>query len=243
MRRRWWIGGGVLVVAICATLYWRAQRPAIPAPEAAREAVDVEPSGSRGALSVTRQPAAAEEVRRLAAENLALWQERAALKKALLTETAPVVPGLPTAPPSLYSPEESRIIDEIANRVFAEAREKIEPLYRQVKGEPPAGATPEMLFGTLLDSSGVTDVKDLVAHISAIEKLKERNAPPGPDAPLAQRVLWFLTEAGDAVEREVREALPPARHEELRKLPKSGFGYSISQTNGHWVVAPSRPHT
>jgi hypothetical protein len=54
-------------------------------------------------------------------------------------------------------------------------------------------------------------------------------------------VLWLLAEAGDTVEREVKEALPPARWDELSQLPFSGFGYSVSQKDGHWVVEPARP--
>jgi hypothetical protein len=224
------------VVVAALALLWQRRAPRAPAEEASEGSPALAAAEDTADTTDTRQ-----RTRQLAQENLALLRERAALKSALHATTAAPIPGLPPPPSALYSADEKRLFDEIHQRVFSEAVPKLVEMHRAAKGPPPPGTTPEALFGAVLDAAEIPDVKALLAHIEAVKKLKEQNAAPAADAPLAERVLWLLAEAGDSVEREVKDALPPARWDELSQLPFSGFGYSVSQNDGHWVVEPARP--
>jgi hypothetical protein len=240
---RWVLVAAIIGAALVALFVYRARatpRLSLSAERAAEGETNEAPSPA-GAPAA----GASRALQRLAAENFALLQERAALRKALAAaEAPPVVPGLPTAPPAIYTPEESRLLDDIFQRAVAGIAPRVDALYREVmKAPPPPGSSTTALCAALLDSTGITEGRPLADAITAMEKIKAQNGSLAADASLIERVIWLLSEAGDVVEREVKDALPPARYEELRSLPKSGFGYSVSLTNGRWVVDQARPHS
>jgi hypothetical protein len=237
--RRWVLVAVVAGAAVVMFVYQARETPRLSLSAESAPQVETKEAPVRAPVAV-----ASRTLQRLAAENFALLQERAALRKALAAEAPLVVPGLPTAPPSLYTPEESHLLDDIFQRAIAGIAPRVEALYREVmKAPPPPGSSTTALCGALLDSTGITTADPLTQAITAMEKLKAQNGSPAPDASLLERVLWLLSEAGDVVERDVKDALPPARYEELRSLPKSGFGYSVSLTNGRWIVDQARPHS
>jgi hypothetical protein len=138
--------------------------------------------------------------------------------------------------------EELRLMDEIHDRLAAEGRAGQARLYAEVKGEAPASElTMEEVASALLEVSGITDFETLAAELNAAKALRKQSLAPPAGAPLARRVLWLLDETGAAMEEELDGALPPDRLATLQRTSDRGFGFSISMTNGRWVVEPSRP--
>jgi hypothetical protein len=197
------------------------------------------------AIAVAAPPAASEppgRTRRLVEENFALRREAELLRRALDGASTPQVHGLPAPPAPVGSADENRIMDDIGKRVTDELRPRMGQLYHELTGAAPApDASFEALLSALLEAAGVKDYQALFAEITALKSVYRRHGAPPPSATAPQRILWLLQDADEAMEAELREALPPDRVQELQKR-QSGFGFSISRRNGRWEVTQSRPH-
>jgi hypothetical protein len=220
--RAWWVASVVAVVVTSVVLIRRAPRRPVDA---------VPPVGARATDAARR-------TRQLLAENLALRREAAVLRSVLAA--VPVVRGLPAPSLQLTSADEKRMLDEIGQRVGDGVRPRAEQLYRELQGtKPPPGMRFETLMAALLDAAGIKDHQGLFAELAAHRKIYQPNGSPPPDASTAQRVLWLLDDADGTLERELAEALPPDRFEQLQRSPLSGVGFVVQQRKGHWVVKQS----
>jgi hypothetical protein len=222
------IAAAVLVVGVSLLARRR------PVPAAAEP-----PSLTAGAPSADEPPG---RTRRLVDENFALRREAEALRRALDGAALSPIHGLPAAPASVSSADEDRIMDEIGKRVTDDLRPRMGQLYHELTGATPAPDTSfEALLGALLEAAGIKDYQALFAEISALKPIYRRHGAPPASATAAQRILWLLQDADEAMEAELKEALPADRVQELQKQ-QSGFGFSISRQNGRWEVTQSRPH-
>jgi hypothetical protein len=166
-----------VVVAGALALVWQRARPEAPREETSEELPP--PAADTGDSQ--------QRTRALAEESFALLRERAALKSALHATTAAPIPGLPAPPFALYSAEETRLFDEIHQRVFGEAVPRLVEMHRAAKGAPPAGATPEALFGALLapPRSRTSRRSSLTSRPSRSSRSRTARPPPTPRSPSA----------------------------------------------------------
>lgn len=235
------VGAAIAAALVTAALVTRGPRRS-PGATAVGEILALDRAGGRATGPSVRPASSPTAMRQLLAENFALQAETERLQQALAAPVLPIMQGLPAAPIQEATADELKLMDEIHARLASDARPAQARLYAEVKGQPPPDdLTLEQIATALLEGSGLNDFQSLNAEMQATKALRRQNATPPPGAPLARRVLWLLSQTGDAMEQELEGALSPERLSALHQDGERGFGFSVSLTNGRWLVELSRP--